>query len=398
MKKLAILVLTLAVSMGFLIGPVAASEPGELLIWADDNRIEVLQEFEDEFEEELGVPVILREKSFDAINDDLGVEAPAGEGPDVFVGAHDWMGELVADGLVEPIEMDQELVDQFEDVGIEAFTWGEEHYGLPYAMESIALIYNKDLVEEPPASFDEFAEVVRDISAEDDKYGFALPQPDPYHTYPFMTALGGYVFGYDEEGVLNPHDIGLNNEGAIAGLERLNELYAEESVPYVDFDTMEGLFTTGDLAMMVTGPWVFPALDDADVDYGVAQIPLMNDNPPQPFVGVQGFMISSFTENPILSLTFVTELLADEEIMHRFYEIEPRPPAHIAAAERAAGDPNTEGILESAADGTPMPAIPEMSAVWGAWEDALDLIFTQEQDVRPAMDDAVELIRQEIEN
>ena len=398
MKKLAILALTLAVSMGFLIGPVAASEPGELLIWADDNRIEVLQEFEDEFEEELGVPIILREKSFDAINDDLGVEAPAGEGPDVFVGAHDWMGELVADGLVEPIEMDQDLVDQFEDVGIQAFTWGEEYYGLPYAMESIALIYNRDLVEEPPETFAEFAEVVRDISAEDDKYGFALPQPDPYHTYPFMTALGGYVFGYDQEGVLNTHDIGSNNEGAIAGLERLNDLYAEGSIPYVDYDTMEGLFTTGDLGMMVTGPWIFPALEDAGIDFGVAQIPLMEGNPPQPFVGVQGFMISSFTENPILSLTFVTELLADEEIMHRFYEIEPRPPAHIAAAERAAGDPNTEGILESAADGTPMPAIPEMSAVWGAWEDALDLIFTQEQDVRPAMDDAVELIRDEIEN
>ncbi len=398
MKRFAILTLAVAVAFGLLAGTAAASEPGELLIWADADRIEVLQEFRDEFEEDLGVPINFHEKEFDAINDDLGVEGPAGEGPDVFIGAHDWLGELVADGLVEPIEMDQELIDQFEDVGMEAFTFEDDIYGLPYAMESIALIYNRDLVPEAPETFDEFAEIVRDISDEDDKYGFALPQPDPYHTYPFMTALGGYVFGFDEVEGWNPYDVGLNNEGAVEGLSRLNELYADGSVPYVDFDTMEGLFVGGELGMMVTGPWVFPALDDADIDYGVAQIPHMNDNPPQPFVGVQGIMISSFTENPILAQTLVTELMADEDIMYRFYELEPRPPVHKAAAEDAADDPHTAGILESAADGTPMPAIPEMSAVWGAWEDALDLILTQEQDVGPALDDAVELIEEEVQN
>lgn len=397
MKKLFITMLAVFVAVGILGGAASASEPGELLIWADADRLEVMEQFQDEWEDWLGVPITFHEKSFDAINDDLAVEAPAGEGPDIFIGAHDWLGELVADGLVEPLEFDQELLDQYEDVGLDAFTFEDEIYGLPYAMESIALIYNKDLVPEPPATFDEFSEIVRDISAEDDKYGFALPQPDPYHTYPFMTALGGYVFDFDPVEGWDPYDIGLNNEGAVEGLERLNELYAEGSVPYVDFDTMEGLFVSGDLGMMVTGPWVFPALEEAGIDFGVAQIPHMNDNPPQPFVGVQGFMISSFTENPILAQTFVTQLISSEEIMYRFYELEPRPPVHIAAAERAAGDPHTEGILESAADGTPMPAIPEMSAVWGAWEDALDLILTGEQDVQPALDDAVELIEQELQ-
>ncbi|MFA7634987.1 MAG: hypothetical protein WCZ48_04280, partial [Bacillota bacterium] len=42
----------------------------------------------------------------------------------------------------------------------------------------------------------------------------------------------------------------------------------------------------------------------------------------------------------------------------------------------------------SAAAGVPMPAIPEMSAVWTAWSDAIDLTLTQKLDPKTALDDA----------
>ena len=397
MKKLLAVFVAVAVVLG-LTAPALASTPGEILIWADDNRIEVLDELVPEFEEEFGVPVTLVEKAFGDILDDLAVEAPAGEGPDIFIGAHDWLGELIENGLVEPLDVPGVFYDDFEEVALDAFTYEEDLYGVPYTLESIALIYNRDLVPEPPETFEEFAALVREISAEEDKYGFTMPQPDPYHTYPFITALGGYVFHYDaEEGVYDPTDIGLNNEGAVEGLEMLNELYAEGSVPYVDFDTMEGLLTTGDLAMTVGGPWLQPALDEAGIDYGIAPIPTMKGENPRPFVGVHGFMISSFSENRVLAQALLTELVATEDTMYRIYQAEPRPPVHKAAAELAADDEITQGFLESGAEGTPMPDIPEMAAVWGAWEDALSLIFTQEQGVQAAMDNAVEQIRAALE-
>ena len=55
---------------------------------------------------------------------------PAGEGPDIIVGAHDWLGELIINGLIEPIDLG-ELVDDFEPVTIEAFTWGDQLYAVP---------------------------------------------------------------------------------------------------------------------------------------------------------------------------------------------------------------------------------------------------------------------------
>jgi maltose-binding protein MalE len=44
-----------------------------------------------------------------------------------------------------------------------------------------------------------------------------------------------------------------------------------------------------------------------------------------------------------------------------------------------------------------MPSIPEMNSVWAAWKDTLELVLNQKQDVKPAMDNAVEQINKAIQ-
>ncbi len=394
MKKVIGLMLALVMVFG-VANVVEASTSGQLLIWADDTRTPVLEDIKGEFEEMYGIPVEVQEKPFGDIRDDLAIEGPAGEGPDIIVGAHDWMGELVANGLIEPINL--ESPDLFMETGLDAFMWGEDLYGMPYAIEAIGLFYNKDIVEEPPATFEEFSEMVRDLRDRDEgKYGFVMPQPDPYHTFPFFSGYGGYVFGEDEDGVLNPMDIGLNNEGSIRALEELAELY-DGYIPYIDYETMMSIFTSGDAGMMLSGPWAAADIRDAGIDYGFTSLPTMNGNDPRPFVGVQGFMISSFSENRILAQTFLNEFVATEDVMYRFYEIDDRPPTFIPAGDRASEDTDTAGVLESAETGVPMPAITEMAAVWSAWEDALSLALNQDQTAEEALNDAVDQIIRTIE-
>lgn len=394
MKKVIGLILALVMVFG-MANVVEASTSGRLLIWADDTRTPVLEDIKGEFEDMYGIPVEVQEKPFGDIRDDLSIEGPAGEGPDIIVGAHDWMGELVANGLIEPINLN--APEQFMETGLDAFTWGEDLYGMPYAIEAVGLFYNKDMVAEPPATFEEFAQMVRDLRDRDEeKYGFVMPQPDPYHTFPFFSGFGGYVFGEDEDGVLNPMDIGLNNEGSVRALEELVELY-DGYIPYVDYQTMMSIFTSGDAGMMLTGPWAAADIRDAGIDYGFTRLPSMNGNEPRPFVGVQGFMISSFSENRILAQTFLNDFVAQEDVMYRFYEIDDRPPTFISAGERASEDADTAGVLESAETGVPMPAITEMAAVWSAWEDAISLALNQDQSAEEALNDAVEQIISTIE-
>ncbi len=44
---------------------------------------------------------------------------PQGEGPDIIITAHDGIGEAVADGVVEPLDLSG-VADGFEDVAIDS--------------------------------------------------------------------------------------------------------------------------------------------------------------------------------------------------------------------------------------------------------------------------------------
>lgn len=388
MKRFLVVFLSLVLVFG-LAGIAAASEEGKLLIWADELRAKALQEVKADFEEEYGIPVEIQELAFGDIRDQLGIAGPTGEGPDILVGAHDWLGQLVHDGLIAPIDLEG-LKDRFYSVSLQAFTWGEDIYAIPYAIESVGLFYNKDIVPEPPKTYEEFVSIIKDVTdLENEMYGFLLPQPDPYHTYAFMSATGGYVFGYDENGELDPYNIGLNNRGAVKGLELLDKLSEEDLLPYVDYNTMMSLFKNGQVGMIVTGPWAFPEVRQAGINYGFTKLPSIEGKSPKPFVGVQGFMISAFSKNKMLAQAFLTEYVATKDTMMKIYELEGRPPVFKPAADEVSDNPDIAGVLASAADGMPMPSIPEMASVWQAWTDAIELVLTQKQDAQSALDNAV---------
>lgn len=366
-----------------------ASEEGKLLIWADELRTPVIKEVAKDFTNTYKIPVEVRELGFGDIRDQLGVAAPAGKGPDIIIGAHDWLGQLVVNGLLEPIDLGAKAKD-FVPVSLNAFTWGKNLYGVPYAIESVGLFYNKKLVPNPPKTWDELVAAAKRITNMDKKiYGFVLPQPDPYHTFPLMSATGGYVFGTKADGTLNPLDVGLNNKGAIRGLTLFDELIEDKIMPAgIDYPTMMSLFKNNQLGMMITGPWAFGELRQAKVDYGFTKIPSIDGKPARPFVGVQGFMVSSFSKNKLLAKMFLTEYIATEKTMRALFEKDPRPSAYLPVS-RSVTDPDIAGVAASAADGIPMPQIPEMASVWTAWTNGLELIINQKLTPQKAMDDAV---------
>ena len=86
---------------------------------------------------------------FGEIRDQVSTAGPAGEGPDIFVGAHDWTGELVANGVIDPIDLGAKA-DSFVPVAVNAFAFEGQTYGMPYVTETIALYYNTDLVPDGP--------------------------------------------------------------------------------------------------------------------------------------------------------------------------------------------------------------------------------------------------------
>ena len=101
-----------------------AATPGKILIWADDTRAPVFREIGKTYTEKTGIPVEVVEIPFGQIRDQFVTAAPTGEGPDIIIGAHDWVGELAASGLLAEILLPEELKAKFDAVSLEAFTYG----------------------------------------------------------------------------------------------------------------------------------------------------------------------------------------------------------------------------------------------------------------------------------
>jgi len=348
----------------------------DLVIWADDTRQAVVQGIADTFAEENGITVEVQELEFGQIREQVSLAAPAGDGPDIIIGAHDWLGELVANGVVEPLDLSG-IADGFQDVAVDAFTYEGQTYGLPYAVENIALVRNTDLVPEAPATFEEMIQAATDYKAEyadDPTYqGLALqvgPEGDGYHLHPFLTAFGGYVFAQNDDGTFDPADLGIDSEGGLAAADFLAEQAAAGLLSAdVTYDVMIESFGQGRAAFAVTGPW---AVGEADrgfkatgVPYEVTAIPPREDGTvPQVFVGVQGFMISSFSEQKDLATSFVLDFMSQETTQTALFEAGGRPPALTAAYEAVSSDPDIAGFGASGEAGIPQPAIPEMSNVY----------------------------------
>src|SRR5699024_2860366 len=131
-----------------------AAEPSTTLtVWVDSERVDALQSAADAYEEQSGVAIDLVGKNTADIKDDFIQQVPTGEGPDIAMGAHDWLGELSTNGVVAPLELGDSAAN-YLDVAIEASTYDGTVYMLPYAVENLAMLRNAELVPERPESFD----------------------------------------------------------------------------------------------------------------------------------------------------------------------------------------------------------------------------------------------------
>ena len=344
--------------------------PVKLVVWAEEKVATALDPLVGAYEAAAGVDIEVVVYDFGAIRTDVQTAGPAGEGPDVFLGAHDWVGELAANGVVAPLDLGSVASDLFE-VGVTAFSYGGEVYGFPYATEAIAMFYNADLVDSVPATWEE-AKTACDTAGTE--FCVGTPSNDAYHNHPFIASAGGYVFA--STGGFDASDVGLDNAGAIASAEYLDGLVKNGTVYSADYGGAMSNFQEGRALFWMTGPW---ARGDASaVNYGFGLIPQFDGNAATPFVGVRGAMVSSFSDNQVLAQSFILDFFATIDVQQAMYESDPRLPATKSLfAVVEAADPIAASFAASASNGIPMPNIPEMGSVWGPMADALNVIREQ---------------------
>ena len=345
-------------------------DSGALTVWVDANRARALEDVAKTFEQDKGVKVNLVVKDYGKIRDEFTAQVPTGKGPDITIGGHDWIGAFVKDGIVAPVELGDKSAD-FEKVAMEAVSYDGKTYGLPYAIENIAILRNTALADSTPATFDEMIAKGRAAGTE---YPFVVgldPQAaDPYHLYPFQTSFGNSVFARNADGSYDPSQLTIGDE---AGQQFAGWLTAQGDTGTkvlnlnLSGDLAKEAFNAGKSPYFLTGPWNVADAQSAGVDVSVDAIPSAGGSSAQPFAGVQTFFLSAKSTNPIVANEFLVNYIATDDVQTKLFEAGGRPPALTESFEAAQSDPIVGGFATVGANAVPMPSIPEMGSVWDDW-------------------------------
>ncbi len=341
----------------------AAPAAGSLTIWVDETRIDAFKALGEDFVSASGVALDVVQKPTADIKTDFVAQAPTGEGPDLIVGAHDWTGELVSNGLISPIELGDK--GKLADNTIAAFQYDGALYGVPYAVENIALVRNNKILQDTPDTFDALIEQAKGAGAEFPAIIQVGDQGDAYHMYPIQTSFGAPVFKSNADGSYT-NELGMEGAEGEAFATYLKKL-ADEKVVSVSMggDQAKQAFLDGKSPYMITGPWNTAAFTEAGMDISVLAVPSAGGQPSAPFLGVQGVYLSSKSENGVLANQFL-DYMATTEAQQKLFDLGGRVPADTSVAEGIT-DELLAGFAEAGKNGQPMPSIPEMAAVWSHW-------------------------------
>lgn len=216
-----------------------------LVMWVDATKAPVFKQVADEFLAKYNVKVDIQVTDFGQIRDKFQTAAPTGNGPDIIIVPHDQAGVLVSNGLVAPIDLGDKKAS-FLQPTLDAFTIDGKLYGMPYAVENVALFYNKDLVSDLPNTWEDLMAAGKKLQDEQKAtYCLGFGSPD-YHLFSVYTAFGGYIFGKDAQGNYNPQDVGLDSNGFIKAVQFLDESVKNGCLsPTIDGATALKLFTDG---------------------------------------------------------------------------------------------------------------------------------------------------------
>ena len=312
---------------------------------------------------------------FDALVDKLNVTIPRGKGPDIFIFAHNLIGEwLEADAtpLIEPLNgtwAKRGHVFPFLPEAIRPLVRKKSLWGLPLAYKSLVLYYNKALVKTPPANTDELIALAkRQTSAAEKRFGLVYEADKLYHHALWVHGFGGTVLDADDA----PQ---LATPQQIAALTFARSLVREHGIVPEGMTTymVTSLFNDGAAAMAFNGPWFRGDIGEG-VDYGVALLPAVSatGQPAQPFLGIEAVFMNARSEKKRWAYQAMRFLTSDEAAMVRCLKgKQPVPNRAVYEDERVRADPFIPVFAAQAKQAVPMPASQQMQVVWATVDTAL---------------------------
>jgi maltose-binding protein MalE len=339
----------------------------------------------------------------DQLHSQFQTAALAGGGPDLVYGPSDKVGPYSVMRLIRPLEdlMGEGFFDQFEEASVP--TLDGHHYAVPDQIGNhLMLLYNKALVSKPPADSNEWIEMCKRITRDEDGdgfpevYGLVFNYNEPFWLIPFLGGFGGWVMDENDAPTLDtPEMVGALR--FLASLRNEHKIMPRES----NYEVSDTMFKMGQAAFIINGPWSIKAYVAAGIDLGVMPLPVINETGkhPAPLVSAKGYSISvNVPEKKLPLVKEVMEFLTSEEAQkHIVSELLILPSRKSLQDDPILVENEVlRGSMEQAVLGRPMPVIPEMRAIWDAirpfYQSVLGGQMTPEEAAAKMQADAVKKI------
>jgi arabinogalactan oligomer/maltooligosaccharide transport system substrate-binding protein len=310
----------------------------------------------------------------EALRDQFQTASLANAAPDVVRVPNDFAGPFSELQIVAPVSdlFDDKFLGQFFSGALDPAKVGGTLWGVPDNYGNhLMLIYNKDLIAEPPATFEELVTKAKELT-KDDIQGFAYNLNEPFWGAGFYGAFGGWPLDAADKPTFD-NDAFVNYLTFVASLKTDGVVPAE-----CDYNCADTLMKDGKAAMIINGDWSLGDYTKALGDkMGVAPVPTINGKPYTEMTAGKYFMVSTAAAaDPAKKtavqkfITFMTSAGVQKQWLDEFKRLPSN--SEVAKDPSIASDPILAGSMAALSVGRGQPAAPEMRCAWDAWRPNLE--------------------------
>jgi arabinogalactan oligomer/maltooligosaccharide transport system substrate-binding protein len=380
-----------------------ASGEVPLKVWFEEDYLAeaAIAAFKEEFKDEY--PDMRIEYELVAKNDaveKMSLSGEAGNGADVYMSFYDQVARAIDDGTAAPLgEYTGVLQERMSDAFTSVVSVDDQMYAVPVTTESLALIYNKTLLQEltgtdqPAATWEDIKALAAEYNdPAANRWTLRMSTAEIYRAYPILSSAGWKV--YPENDVDNPGFDDPALTGALDYYAGLREIY---DVPSADstWETIEEGFAKGETPYVITGPWSFSLFDtgaaENGFEYGVTTLPAVEGGQPAgSFAGMHVAVVSGYSEHPAAARVFANFLASDAGAAAVYGATGQIPAVNgdlLAGIEGIADDPHVAGVVAQSANAELIPQVPQYfwetgnTMVIDVWDDLSDSAAAQEKAV-----------------
>jgi arabinogalactan oligomer/maltooligosaccharide transport system substrate-binding protein len=365
--------------------PPAATKPPaavKLTLWTKEggNQLDKVKAIVADFQSKnAGITVDVVNYDVEKLRENFQTSMLANQGPDVLWTVNDHAGPFTKAGLIQPVDGLGWDLKSFMPGALEAVKLDGKTWGIPLSYgNNLMLLYNKNLVKEPPKDTDELIKISKELAASG-KQGFAYNLNEPFWLVPWLGGFGGQVF--DDTGKKPT----LNTDAMKKTLQFVQDLkFKDQIIPQeCDYGCADTLFKEGKAAMIINGDW---SLGDyttvtatKTIDLGTAPIPqIKGSNWPKPYTAGTYIMFPvSLKGDKLEAAKKLVNYFISDDVQLGWVKSDKRLPsvAKLYTDKLITDDPILKGSSADLANGTGMPPQAEMRCNWDAMRPNLEAVM-----------------------